>query len=304
MIAKEELRRLYWDEGLTARAIGTMHGVSGTTIRRWMRKHSIPRRTSAEIRRRLLCTAEELHRLYWDEGLSAAAIGDMHDVTPGAVYRLMRKHGVPCRWPGGVAPDGSTCQNGDGYIRIKVNGKWVLEHRHLMEQHQGRKLELFEDVHHINGDRADNRIENLQILDRDEHASLHQSGQEPRVNEATLRRLYLDEGLSTTAIGRRYGVCSSTVGRWMTRYGIRLRVHTATRLKQRPSEAEMRRAYWEEGRSSTEIARELGIHPTTVITWLRDYGIRIRSQTEAVRLGVQQRTKNQQSAIQTRGRDV
>lgn len=51
----------------------------------------------------------------------------------------------------------------DGYIKIRVNKKGMLQHRHIMEQHIGRELLPEENVHHINGDRADNRIENLEI---------------------------------------------------------------------------------------------------------------------------------------------
>ncbi len=60
-----------------------------------------------------------------------------------------------------------------GYKLLKRNGKDIREHRHLMEQYLGRKLSKGEHVHHKNGDKLDNRIENLEIMGISEHNNHH-----------------------------------------------------------------------------------------------------------------------------------
>lgn len=59
------------------------------------------------------------------------------------------------------------------YKKIKVNGSHVHEHRHVVEKALGVKLGPNDVVHHVNGNKLDNRIENLQVLSRAEHSKHH-----------------------------------------------------------------------------------------------------------------------------------
>lgn len=74
-----------------------------------------------------------------------------------------RKHGDPLAGKPFKRPHGNGYISRDGYRHIWIDGEQRLEHRVVMERLMGRRLLREEIVHHRNGERADNRPENLEL---------------------------------------------------------------------------------------------------------------------------------------------
>lgn len=72
----------------------------------------------------------------------------------------------------GRRPDGMSV-NKRGYLNARIGGVLKLEHRMVMEAAIGRQLRRDEHVHHKNGVKTDNRIENLEVLTAPEHHREH-----------------------------------------------------------------------------------------------------------------------------------
>jgi hypothetical protein len=79
----------------------------------------------------------------------------------GMHYKRWQIHGDPLKQVN--ASPRKADYYADGYHFIHVNGRNRAEHRVVMEQHLGRPLASWENVHHRDGNRANNDIRNLQL---------------------------------------------------------------------------------------------------------------------------------------------
>lgn len=60
-----------------------------------------------------------------------------------------------------------------GYMKISIKGKEYKYHRYVLSVYLGRELDVDELVHHKDGNRLNNSLENLEIMSRSAHMKLH-----------------------------------------------------------------------------------------------------------------------------------
>jgi hypothetical protein len=159
-ITREQLEELYVRQGESGLSVARLLGVGQTTIFRHLKRHGIHAKSQSEVRA----------AKHWSPGEDGKKrMSEMAKSQTGENSPV---------WKGGRSWTGRDKEH--SYAIIRVNGKYVKEHRYVMSQHLGRKLARSEYVHHINGDRRDNRIENLEILSNSEHTKLHMANPEIR----------------------------------------------------------------------------------------------------------------------------
>jgi len=156
-ITKETLNELYWVRGFSTLTIGRQYGVSHATINSKMREFNIKRRKPGEYLEGQHMSDETKRKI------SEAQIGEKSN-----------------NWKGGRHIDNH------GYMRVNLSidspflpmthksktrkrTRDITEHRLVMAQHLGRCLQGWEIVHHKNGIKTDNRIENLTLLSDEAH---------------------------------------------------------------------------------------------------------------------------------------
>lgn len=169
-----------YEAGMTIKEIAAQAGCEKTAVANALRRQGIERRAPKPRRFFTEETEREVARRY-RAGTSAEKLAAEFGCSRSGITTALKRQGVVMRPRTGWGARAANWKNGrtverNGYISVAVppdhplygmasprRKRRVLEHRFVMAMALDRPLASHETVHHINGDRQDNRLENLQL---------------------------------------------------------------------------------------------------------------------------------------------
>lgn len=184
-ITKELLEKLYVKEEKSQREIGNLLKKSPVQVSRYLKRFKIKARSFSTKGRKA-----------WNKGvpmreesknkLSIAHTGKKLSKEHRAKVIKTLRYGLKGKdnpnWKGGSFIK-------EGYKWIRIDDFYVPEHRLVMEKYLKRKLKTEENIHHINKNKLDNRIENLVIVsNKEHHRSFHWNEEERKEQSERTKR--------------------------------------------------------------------------------------------------------------------
>ncbi len=172
----DKVIKLYLD-GMGSHSIAKKLGIGKTTVLRILKNNGV------EIRARATdLPIEEIIRKI-KSGKSLEEISRDYQCSSSKIQRFLKKKNIdifeikflgknPGSLPFKKIASGYIYEYIPLHLQNKYGCKRIMQHRRIMEDFLGRKLDKFETVHHKNGVRDDNRLENLELW-----SSRHPGGQ-------------------------------------------------------------------------------------------------------------------------------
>ncbi len=211
--------KFLYEEGKTTREIGKMFGARESTI--W----AILKKQGKKLTNRKYDHEKIIQMI--NDGSSQKDIVKKLGLKQPTVSYIVKKYFPNYKkniageknpkWKGGVMYDGerklilSPEHPNPDFLK-----KYCYEYRLIMEKHLGRYLKPGEIVHHINNNKTDNRISNLQVMSQSEHCKIHSKLYKyiiSIVNE-------YNKGVNINKIAVKYDVSSRAIRDLLKREGV------------------------------------------------------------------------------------
>ena len=176
--AKKEIARRY-EAGESRITLERAFDCSGPTITKAIKLFGDGMRRQGQYVRKFSDEDVVEMERQWKSGVSQSVIAKHFSTHQTIIGRVFQSRGIAKEdrrargathgsWKGGRITNGSgytavSVSHDSPYAEMRSAMNYVPEHRLVMAQSLGRVLRRSESVHHINGDKLDNRLENLQL---------------------------------------------------------------------------------------------------------------------------------------------
>lgn len=164
VVEKSLLYDLYINEKMPMRRVAKELNIAVGTVYNYLKKYEIPTRKTGEHMKDFKMSEKHKQRII------AAHKGKSIPIeVRQKISEAHKIHGI-----------GHKKKRTDGYIAVyypehpkSTKEGYIMEHVLIVEKSIGRHLKDNECVHHINAIRNDNKLENLKLMTKSEHAAYH-----------------------------------------------------------------------------------------------------------------------------------
>jgi len=290
---KEELEKLYYEDGLGMAKIGIRFGVSHFIVRGWLNDYDIEIREARKLPEGFVKpTRDELERMYVDEKMGTYKIAERLGANATSVFKWLRENGIETREPPRL-PEGFVKPTRDELERFYVNERISVE-----------KISKKLGVSHFT---VCNWLREYDIEIRDSsEAKLPEGIIKPKKQE--LEIMYVNEKMSAEKMGKRLGVGTTTIYSWLRENEIEIRdISEAMSIAHlpdgftKPNKEELERMYVRDGISTYKIGERLGVSNSTIINWLKKYKISTRSHNDMSNSQFKDFLRNSKTALDLAG---
>lgn len=164
---------LYVNQKKSGLEIARFFGIGRTTVGRYIERYGLEPRNISEVRKNKHWSPSDEQRRKLSE-LGKRQVGSNNPT-----------------WKGGKS------KNKEGYIVVRVDNKYVKEHRLVMESHLGRLLKSDEHIHHIDGNRENNNLNNLRVVSNSEHLRIEWTEERRKAHSLRIKKLRSERNWST-----------------------------------------------------------------------------------------------------------